>query len=63
MHLFHRNTLLKPLIALLFLISTSSISLAETNCDSTLFPVIFVHGFMGAGDNWSLQARRFVSQG
>jgi hypothetical protein len=47
-------------LLILFFLSTVK---AGTTCDSPTVPIVFVHGFMGAGDNWSLQARRFVSQG
>ncbi|HMO31793.1 MAG TPA: alpha/beta fold hydrolase [Lacibacter sp.] len=32
-------------------------------CDSTRLPVVFVHGFLGSGDNWSLPIRRLVQNG
>jgi hypothetical protein len=28
-------------------------------CDSTLTPVIFIHGFLASGDTYALQAQRF----
>jgi alpha/beta hydrolase fold len=37
--------------------------LAQTNCDATQLPIVFVHGFMGSGDNWATQIQRFSSNG
>ncbi|MEJ7611218.1 MAG: alpha/beta fold hydrolase [Ferruginibacter sp.] len=34
---------------------------AQKSCDPTKLPVVFVHGFMGSGDNWSTQMQRFSS--
>ncbi len=36
---------------------------AQTNCDNTQLPIVFVHGFMGSGDNWAAQIQRFSSNG
>lgn len=47
-------------LLLLFFYQTS---LAQTSCDSTRLPVVFVHGFMGGGDNWATQVQRFSSRG
>ncbi len=33
------------------------------NCDKTKRPILFVHGIMGGGDNFELQAQRFMSNG
>ncbi|MFH1268145.1 MAG: hypothetical protein ABIK89_20695, partial [Planctomycetota bacterium] len=32
-------------------------------CDATRRPILFVHGIMGGGDNFELQAQRFTSNG
>jgi hypothetical protein len=32
-------------------------------CDKTKRPILFVHGIMGGGDNFELQAQRFTSNG
>lgn len=32
-------------------------------CDDTKRPILFVHGIMGGGDNFELQAQRFTSNG
>ncbi|MCC6624588.1 MAG: hypothetical protein IT385_25290 [Deltaproteobacteria bacterium] len=32
-------------------------------CDPTLRPVVMAHGFLAAGDTWSLQAQRFEANG
>jgi pimeloyl-ACP methyl ester carboxylesterase len=32
-------------------------------CDKTKRPILFVHGIMGGGDNFELQAQRFMSNG
>ena len=36
---------------------------AQRSCDSTQLPIVFVHGFMGSGDNWATQVQRFSSNG
>lgn len=60
-HLFHY--LSKKAAATLLTLAFFSSAQAAPTCDSLSMPVVFVHGFMGAGDNWALQARRFVMQG
>ena len=35
----------------------------EIKCDASHAPIVFVHGFMGSGDNWSGQIQRFNSNG
>jgi Lipase (class 2) len=35
----------------------------NTNCDATKRPIVFVHGFLGSGDNWARQIQRFSSNG
>jgi pimeloyl-ACP methyl ester carboxylesterase len=32
-------------------------------CDPARNPVVFVHGFLGSGDNWALQAQRLEANG
>jgi pimeloyl-ACP methyl ester carboxylesterase len=32
-------------------------------CDGTPNPLVYVHGFLGSGDNWALQAQRFDANG
>src|SRR6476659_3582745 len=32
-------------------------------CDETKRPILFVHGIMGGGDNFEVQAERFTSNG
>ena len=48
------------LIAVLFF---SINSLAQSNCDTIKLPVVFVHGFLASGDNWSTQIQRFIKTG
>lgn len=36
-------------------------SLAEPGCDSSLLPIVFVHGFLASGDTYAEQAMRFSS--
>lgn len=36
---------------------------AEPACDPTLRPVVMAHGFLAAGDTWSLQAQRLEANG
>ncbi|NDC78430.1 MAG: alpha/beta fold hydrolase, partial [Chitinophagia bacterium] len=36
---------------------------AQAPCSSTLPPVVFVHGFLGSGDNWAEHARRLEAAG
>ena len=38
-------------------------SIAQKGCDASQLPIIFVHGFMGSGDNWATQVQRFSSNG
>ncbi len=40
-----------------------NISFAQTKCDNKQLPIVFVHGFMGSGDNWASQIQRFSSNG
>jgi uncharacterized alpha/beta hydrolase family protein len=35
----------------------------DDGCDTTKLPIVFVHGFLGSGDNWALQVQRFYSNG
>jgi predicted alpha/beta hydrolase family esterase len=35
----------------------------DAGCDSTKLPIVFVHGFLGSGDNWATQMQRFSSNG
>ena len=42
--------------------------IAQTNnydqgCDAAKRPIVFVHGFLGSGDNWASQIQRFSSNG
>lgn len=36
---------------------------AQSPCSSALPPVVFVHGFLGSGDNWAEHARRLEASG
>jgi pimeloyl-ACP methyl ester carboxylesterase len=36
---------------------------AAENCDKTKRPILFVNGIMGGGDNFEVQAQRFMSNG
>ena len=38
-------------------------SFSQVKCDSDQLPVVFVHGFMGSGDNWATQIQCFSSNG
>jgi predicted alpha/beta hydrolase family esterase len=35
----------------------------DGTCDTSRLPIVFVHGFLGSGDNWSLQLQRFSRNG
>ncbi|MBX9784547.1 MAG: alpha/beta fold hydrolase [Chitinophagaceae bacterium] len=35
----------------------------DQGCDASKLPVVFVHGFLGSGDNWATQMQRFSSNG
>lgn len=35
----------------------------DEGCDASKLPIVFVHGFLGSGDNWALQLQRFSSNG
>lgn len=37
------------------------VSGATPPCDSTRLPIVFVHGFLGSGDTWAGQIKRFLS--
>lgn len=58
---------MRILILLLF-IFVSNKSVAQANyyaegCNTTMRPIVFVHGFLGSGDNWATQMQRFSSNG
>lgn len=36
---------------------------SQSPCSATLPPVVFVHGFLGSGDNWAEHARRLEAAG
>lgn len=50
----------KILFILLFLNQTL---FAQVNCADKNLPIVFVHGFMGSGDNWATQIQRFTNNG
>lgn len=58
---------MRILIILLFLFySLHTIAQAnyyDDGCDTSKRPIVFVHGFLGSGDNWALQLQRFSSNG
>jgi hypothetical protein len=35
----------------------------DEGCDASKLPIVFVHGFLGSGDNWATQMQRFSSNG
>jgi pimeloyl-ACP methyl ester carboxylesterase len=35
----------------------------EESCDSNIYPLIMVHGFLAAGDTWAKHVRRFIIAG
>lgn len=35
----------------------------DEGCDASKRPIVFVHGFLGSGDNWATQMQRFSSNG
>ena len=52
----------------IFLLISSLSSLSQpkksnVECNSTKRPIVFVHGFLGSGDNWATQIQRFSSNG
>lgn len=49
--------------SLLLLLSINSHAQPRGVCDSSRLPVVFVHGFLGSGDNWSWPIRRLVQNG
>lgn len=51
------------LICLLLLPAVAGYSQPRSICDSTRLPIVFVHGFLGSGDNWSRPIRRLVQNG
>lgn len=74
---FHRRSACLSLISALVAFGCSSESNSGANaqnttgqpglepeaCDKTKRPILFVHGIMGGGDNFELQAQRFTSNG
>lgn len=66
----HRTVLFGRALALLaaatagvLVIAGCSGGSASEHCDHTKRPIMFVHGVMGGGDNFELQAERFTSNG
>jgi len=53
--------LMKKLFFVAFL--ACNYCVAQVKCDSSQLPIVFVHGFMGSGDNWATQVQRFSSNG
>ena len=41
----------------------NQILFAQIKCTDNYLPVVFVHGFMGSGDNWATQIQRFTNNG
>lgn len=63
-----KKELLFLVFTLLFLISIPASVCSQTNhyrnsCDAFKTPIVFVHGFLGSGDNWAKQVQRFSSNG
>ena len=52
---------MKKIVFILLLLSSQVF--AQTKCTDTMLPIVFVHGFMGSGDNWATQIQRFSSNG
>lgn len=51
------------ILACLLLSNRGGAQRKPTACDASLRPVVYVHGFLGSGDNWSLQSQRLESNG
>lgn len=56
------------ILILFFSILISNNLIAQANnyddgCDTSKLPIVFVHGFLGSGDNWATQMQRFSSNG
>jgi pimeloyl-ACP methyl ester carboxylesterase len=49
-------------IFFILLVISQSLS-AQQKCTDTNLPIVFVHGFMGSGDNWATQIQRFSANG
>jgi triacylglycerol esterase/lipase EstA (alpha/beta hydrolase family) len=52
---------MKKIILLLLLFNQTLF--AQNKCTDTMLPIVFVHGYMGSGDNWSTQIQRFTNNG
>jgi hypothetical protein len=52
---------MKKIFFILLLLSNQAT--AQTKCTDTMLPIVFVHGFMGSGDNWATQIQRFTNNG
>jgi hypothetical protein len=51
------------LLGWIYLVATPFNLLAFDNCPPSYRPIIFVHGFLGSGDNWTRQIQRFKANG
>ena len=56
------------ILILFFSILVAQNLIAQSNnyddgCDASKLPIVFVHGFLGSGDNWATQMQRFSSNG
>lgn len=51
------------LLSFLLLTAFSQPMQNSRGCDASKLPIVFVHGFLGSGDNWALQLQRFSSNG
>ncbi len=53
--------MIKKFIFILFFFNQSLF--AQVKCTDKNLPIVFVHGFMGSGDNWATQIQRFSNNG
>jgi pimeloyl-ACP methyl ester carboxylesterase len=52
-----------PLAGLLLLTLTGNAQRKGIPCDGSSRPLVYVHGFLGSGDNWALQSQRMEANG
>ena len=51
------------LLGLLLFSQALSAQRKPVDCDPSVKPIVYVHGFLGSGDNWALQSQRFEANG
>jgi pimeloyl-ACP methyl ester carboxylesterase len=58
-----KSIALHVFMLLSILTAVGGVAQRKTACNSNRLPVVYVHGFLGAGDNWALQSQRLEANG